>query len=142
MGRPHLWLRHFCSLDEKPEDHRELSQVERHRDLRNKVLVRRENDGGDAGRQVGEAGNHQRDAQDPGKEPRLDDKNAKRKEPETPECPGDIVSVVVRVEKAQRQSVAGCAFGTKDELTYMRRFWPLACGLICWNLLSTAPEMK
>ena len=62
------------------------SQTKRHRGLGNNVLVRRQNDGCNTARQVAEAGNHQQDAQDPRKEARLDDKDAERKEPETPEC--------------------------------------------------------
>jgi hypothetical protein len=56
--KPGSWFLHFGSLDEKPENYRELSETQGLRGLRNNVLVRRQDDGCNTTRQVGEAGNH------------------------------------------------------------------------------------
>lgn len=105
MGRLGLWVRHLGTLDEKPEDYRHLSEIERHRDARNESPVLRQDHGCNTTRQIGEARNHQQDPQEPRKEARLDYKDTERQKPKTPERHGNSGSTAMKSEKAQRQSV-------------------------------------
>jgi hypothetical protein len=92
--------------DHEPEHGRQLPHPERGADGEDLFLVRREQKAGKAERQVGEATDHQPDAEKAGEESRSVHQQAERNEPQAPKDRVGKVEVVMEVEEQNGEGIA------------------------------------